>query len=158
MSWLRLAANSNCLPHIHIIHIESVLAHWYAIHGHIVVASNSYTHTTWLKFWSSWSLVEAKRCHYIMVEADSHLKLLSISTWEIYNMIQHIDWHMAVASNSYTHTTWLICWCSGSLVESKWCHYIMVDADSQLKLLPASIWSIYKVFEHIDMLSMGIWQ
>ncbi len=34
----------------------------------------------------------------------------------------------------------------------------MIDADSQLKLLIASILDIYKVFEHIDMLSMGIWQ
>jgi hypothetical protein len=41
-------------------------------------------------------------------------------------------------------------------VESKWCHYVMVEADSNLKLLPASILDIYKVIEHIDMLSMGI--
>ncbi len=34
----------------------------------------------------------------------------------------------------------------------------MVLADSELKLLPASTLDIYKVFEHIDMLSMGIWQ
>jgi hypothetical protein len=32
----------------------------------------------------------------------------------------------------------------------------MVEADSQLKLLSTSILDIYKVFEHIDMLSMGI--
>jgi hypothetical protein len=32
----------------------------------------------------------------------------------------------------------------------------MVDADSHLKLLPKSILAMYKVFEHIDMLSMGI--
>ncbi len=32
----------------------------------------------------------------------------------------------------------------------------MDEADSHLKLLPASILDIYKVFEHIDMLSMGI--
>jgi hypothetical protein len=32
----------------------------------------------------------------------------------------------------------------------------MVEADSHLKLLPAAIFNIYKVFEHIDMLSMGI--
>ncbi len=30
------------------------------------------------------------------------------------------------------------------------------QADSQLKLLPTSILDIYKVFEHIDILSMGI--
>jgi hypothetical protein len=32
----------------------------------------------------------------------------------------------------------------------------MVEADSHLKLLPTSILDIYTVFEHIDMLSMGI--
>ncbi len=32
----------------------------------------------------------------------------------------------------------------------------MVEADSHLKLLPTSILYIYKVIEHIDMLSMGI--
>jgi hypothetical protein len=32
----------------------------------------------------------------------------------------------------------------------------MVEADSHLKVLLASIFDIYKVFEHIDMLSIGI--
>ncbi len=32
----------------------------------------------------------------------------------------------------------------------------MVEADRPLKLPPSSILDIYKVFEHIDMLSMGI--
>jgi hypothetical protein len=32
----------------------------------------------------------------------------------------------------------------------------MVEADSPLKLLPTSILDIYKVFEHIDILSIGI--
>jgi hypothetical protein len=32
----------------------------------------------------------------------------------------------------------------------------MVEADSHLKLLPTSILDIYKVLEHIAMLSMGI--
>jgi hypothetical protein len=32
----------------------------------------------------------------------------------------------------------------------------MVEADSHLKLLPTSISDIYKVIEHIDMLSMGM--
>jgi hypothetical protein len=33
----------------------------------------------------------------------------------------------------------------------------MVVADSHLKLLPISILNIYRVFEHIHMLSIGIW-
>ena len=32
----------------------------------------------------------------------------------------------------------------------------MVETDSYLKLLPASILDIYKVFEHIDILSVSI--
>jgi hypothetical protein len=32
----------------------------------------------------------------------------------------------------------------------------MVEADSQLKLLPTSTFDIYKVFKQIHMLSMGV--
>ena len=41
-------------------------------------------------------------------------------------------------------------------MESKPLHNVMVEADSLLKLLPASILDKNKVFEHIDMLSMGV--
>jgi hypothetical protein len=33
----------------------------------------------------------------------------------------------------------------------------MVEADRHLKLLPASIFDMNKMFDHIDMLSIGIW-
>ncbi len=93
-----------------------------------------------------------------MAEADSQHNLLPASTLDKYKVFTHIDMavhrDMAVASNS----TWVRFGGSGSLVELKWCHYIMVEADSQLKLLPASTIDKYKVFKHIDMLSMGIWQ
>ncbi len=59
--------------HIHLRHIESVWAHSYAVYGHMAVASNSYTHTTWFILWGSGSLVESKWYHYVMVDADSHL-------------------------------------------------------------------------------------
>ncbi len=36
--------------------------------------------------------------------------------------------------------------------------YVMVEADRHLKLLPTPFLDIYKVFEHIHMLSMGIQQ
>jgi hypothetical protein len=32
----------------------------------------------------------------------------------------------------------------------------MVEADKDLKLLPTTIFDIYKVFEHIDMVSIGL--
>jgi hypothetical protein len=65
--------------------------------------------------------------------------------------------HTVSALHSYTHPTWLIFWGSGSLVELKWCDYVIVEADGHLKLHPTSILDIYKVFEHINMLSIGIW-
>ncbi len=66
-----------------------------------------------------------------------------------------MPWPMA---HSFTHSNRLRFWGSGSLVvvESKWCHDVMFEADSQIKLLPPSIFDIYKVFEHIDMLSICI--
>ncbi len=63
---------------------------------------------------------------------------------------------MIAALHSFTHPTWHRFWGSGSLVESKYCDYVMVETDSHLKLLPTSILDMYNVFEHIDTLSMGI--
>ncbi len=111
-----------------------------------------------LVFWVTCG--ESKWFHYVMVDADSHLKLLPTSILDIYTVFKHIDmlkhWHMVAALHSYTSRTWLRFWCSGSLVELKWFHYVMVEADSNLKLLLPSILDIYQVFEHIDMMFIGI--
>ncbi len=101
-----------------------------------------------------------KWCHYVMVEAYSHLNASHIHIRHIQSVWAHwytVHGHAESALHCYTHPTWLRFWGSGSLVESKWCHYVMVEADSHFKLLPPSILNIYKVFEHIDMLSIGIW-
>ncbi len=63
---------------------------------------------------------------------------------------------MVAALHSFTHPTWHRFWGSGSPVESKWCEYVIVEADGHLKLLPTSILYMFKVFEHIDMLSINI--
>ncbi len=72
-------------------HIQSVWAHWYAVHGHMAVASNSYTNSTWVIFWGSGSLGESKWCHYVMVKVHSHLKLLPALILDICNVFEHID-------------------------------------------------------------------
>ncbi len=189
----------------------------------MAAALHSYTHPTWLSFWGSGSHVESKWYDHVMVEADSHLKLLPASILDVCKEFQHIDmlsmglqyqpytvthtllwlrfwdsrslieskwcdchgwgwqppqtashihirhiqsvwahwcavhWHTEAASNSYTHATWGRFGGSGSLVESTWCHYLMVEAEGHLKLLLASISNINKVFGNIDMLSIGIW-
>jgi hypothetical protein len=68
--------------HLHSRHIQSIWAHWYAVHRQTVAAIHSFTHPTWVRFWGSGSLVESKWCHYIRVEADSHHKLLPTSRTE----------------------------------------------------------------------------
>ncbi len=76
--------------HIHLRNLQSVWAHWYA-HRHMVPALNPCPPPTWLRCWSSGSFVESKWCHYVMVEADSHLKLLSTSILYIHKVFEHID-------------------------------------------------------------------
>ena len=48
-------------------------------------------------------------------------------------------WTYISSLNIYAHTTWLRIWGSGSVVESKWCHYIMVEGVICLKLRLTSI-------------------
>jgi hypothetical protein len=72
----------------------------------------------------SLSLVESKRCDYVKVKPDSHLKLLPTSTLGIYKVIEHIymlsmGGHAVSALHSYTYTTWVRFGGSGSLVESQ---------------------------------------
>ncbi len=139
--------------------IQSVWSHWYAVHGHMAVVSNSYTP----KFGS-----------YFGVWVTCAIKMMSLRHgwgWQppqtascinnrhiqcVWSQWYAVHGHMSVASNSYTHTTWVRFRGSGSLVKSKWCHYVMVELYSHLKLLSASTLDVYKVFEHIDMLLMGI--
>ncbi len=72
---------------LHIRHIQSICAHWYAVHWHTVAALHSFTHPTWVRFWGYGSLVESKRCIFVMVDSDSHLKLLPTSILDTYNVI-----------------------------------------------------------------------
>ncbi len=160
-SWLRLTATSNCFLHPYQTYTKylSTLICCPWAYG----SSLKYLYPHYLAiFWGSGSLVESKWCHYIMVDWQPPQTASCIHIIHIQSVWTHwyaVHGHMAVVSNTYTHTTWVRFWGSGSLlVESKWCHYIMVEAESHLKLLPASTLYTYKVFEHIDMLSMGIWQ
>ena len=139
---------------IHIRHIQSVWAHWYAVHRHTAAALHSYIYPTWLRIWESGSYVESNDVVTSWL-ADRHLNLLPASILDIYKVFEHIDMqsighrHRVSALHTYiTHPTWLRFWGSWSLVESnEWCHYVMSEADhSHLKLLPAYILDIYKVF------------
>ena len=144
---------------IHITHIQSVWEHWYAVQQHTASALPRYPHYWWLRFWGYELLAKSKWCHYVMIDADStfqfHIRHIQ-SVWAHWYAVQRHT-HTVEALSSYFHTTCLRFWGSGLLVESKWCHYVMVDTNShlKLKLFPASTLEIYTVFDHIDMVSIG---
>jgi len=85
-----------------------------------------------------------------MIEADNNLKLLPPSISGIYKVFEHIDMLCIIIHyQPYTvipslHTTWLLFYGSWSLMGSKWCHYIMIEAANHLKLRPISILDIIK--------------
>jgi len=84
----------NCpTSHMFIRHIESVWAQWYVVHRNTAAA---FTYTFYpqfnrLRFWCTWSIMESKWCHYVIFEADSHLKLLPTCLLDIYKVFGHID-------------------------------------------------------------------
>ncbi len=142
--------------HIHIDYILSVKAHWYDVHCHIVAALHSYTCPMWymaqtLGYWVTCGVKMMSLCHccgWQPPQSASHIQIRHIkSVWAHWYAVYR---HMVVAIHIFTHPTWLRFVGSRSLVESKWCHYVIVEADSHLKLSPASILDIQKVFEHID--------
>ncbi len=94
---------SQTASHIHIRHIQSIWAHWYAVHWHAVAALHSFTHPTWLRFWDTWSLVELKGCIFVMVDAGTHLKLPPTSILDAYIVIELIDMlSMGIQYHAYT--------------------------------------------------------
>ncbi len=61
---------------------------------------------------------------------------------------------------SLHHSTGQVCprfGSSGSLVQWKWCHFVMVEAVILFKLIPTSILDIYKVVESMVCCLKGIW-
>ncbi len=107
--------------HLHIRHIQSDWAHWYAIHEHTVSPLHSYTHLAWLRFWGSGSLVDSKWWDYDMVEADSHLKLLLTSMLDMQSILNTlIHCPLAYGSSLTQYPPYLVqILGSGSLAESK---------------------------------------
>ncbi len=105
---------------IHIRHVQSVWAHWYDVHGHRVGASNRYTHTIWVRYWGSGSLVESKWLRYCWRRQQPQ-STFCIHIRHIQSVWAHwydVHGHTPVAVlHSYTNTIWVRFWGSGSLVE-----------------------------------------
>ena len=137
--------------------------YWYAVHRHMIASLHIYTHPTWLRIWDD-----------IMLPPHPHVNMLSqndvLMSWlRRLTATSYCPPHPSLAltkclstficcprtfSTSITQLYpyylariwgfWVTCW-------TKWCHYVLVEADSHLKLLLSYMWDIYKVLDHIDM-------
>ncbi len=90
MSWLRLTSTSNCFPHPYWTYTKylGTLIYCPLAYGSSLT---QFYHPTWRRFLGSGSLAESKWCDYVMVEADSHLKLLPTSILDMCKVLEHID-------------------------------------------------------------------
>ena len=102
-----------------------------------------------------------------MVEAVEPFKLHPTSMSYIYKVFEHLKqlW-MFIWQHIHTVITTDISPDLGEFAEIlddiirvwKWSHYTIVEAVEPFKLHPTSMSHIFKVFEHLKQLWMGIWQ
>ena len=91
-------------------------------------------------------------CIPLQTASNIHIRHVQ-SVWSSSNAF-HI--HIWALVNCYTGKVGPGFGNCGSIVESKWCHYGMVEAVNRCRLLPTFILDIYKAFEHLLMLSICI--
>ncbi len=132
---------------IHIRHIQSVWAHLYTVHMHEVADLTVIPslHGSYFGVLSHlWSQNDVITLWFWLTANSNYFPHPHLMYTKCFSTLICCCWAYGSTSNSYTKLTWVIFWGSGSLVESKRCHYIMVEADSQLKLFPTSILNIYE--------------
>ena len=102
---------------------------------------------------------------YAIVEAVEPFKLHPTSMSYIYKLYEHLKqlW-MGIWQHTHTVTTTEVSSDLGEFTEIlddvvwEWSQYAIVEAVEPFKLHPTSMSYIYKVFEHLKQLWMGIWQ
>ncbi len=144
--------------HIHIRCIQSVLAPWYAVDGHMGAPLYCYTCGVRGKILKNWGMGEPKWCWGIVVEAARAFRLYTASIECIKCVLAPwyaVDGHMGAPLHWYLCMWgWILENCGE--VEPKWRWDVMVEAVKQHWMHPTSILYPYKVFEHLHMLWMGI--
>jgi hypothetical protein len=110
--------------HIWARHIQSVWAIDMLPQGHTMGAPlYQYTGQVGPRFCTFGSLVEWKWCHYIMVGADIHLRLLPTSILDLYKVFEVLFCCLKGTLVSLYQQRWPQILEFGSFVEWKWCHY-----------------------------------
>ena len=93
-----------------------------------------------------------------LLQTDSNIHTLYLRS--LFAPSLPVDMHMSAPLYIITPTklTKMLIMCNfGSVVESKWCHDVMVDIVNQCRLLPTFILDVIQVFGHLPMLSICTW-
>ena len=151
MSWLRLAATSNCFPHPYYTYtkcLSTLICCPLAYSSSLKQLYPSYLAQI-LGFWVTCGVKMMSLRHgwgWQPPQTASPIHIRHIKSFWIHWYVVH--WYAVATLHSCTHTTWFRFGGSGPLVEWKWCHYVMVEAGSHLKLLLPSIRQIQRVWAH----------
>ena len=159
MSWLRLTATSNCFPHLYWTYTKWLSTLICYLWAYSISLTQLYPHYLGqiLEFSVTCGVNMMSLCHgwgWPPTQTDSHIHIRHTkSVWSLWYAV-HGD--KVAALHSYTHTLGsnlgaLSHLRSQNVVSTSW---LRLTATSNC--FPSSILDIYKVFEHIDMLSMGI--
>jgi hypothetical protein len=139
--------------HVHIRWLNSCYA---VLRVYVCTLSIPFNWPSWPQMWEFWvthvSLNHVWGCHPIQIASHVHVRYIK-SVWANGMLSQ------GYMSSALYHSTGQVgpSGTSGSLMERKWCHYIMFEAAILFKPLPISILDIwYTVFGHNYMLSIGI--
>ncbi len=135
--------------HIHIIRIESVLAPWYAVDGHMGAPLHCNTCVSGVNFWKlgcGWEqmVLWTHGWVYKQLQTASHIHIICIQS--VLAPWYAVDGHMGAPLHCYTCVgggEFLECWGVG---ESEWYCGFMVEATNSFRLHPTSISYVYKVF------------
>ncbi len=129
--------------------------------GHVGAPLYRYTGQVGPRFGDSGSLEEWKWCHNVMFEADIYHRPLHASIVDIYKSVLVIfmlsQGHVSAPLYHYTGQVGPRFWDSDSLVEWKWCPYVMVEANIPLRPLHTSIFGKCKMFEPLLCCLKGMW-
>jgi hypothetical protein len=134
---------SQTASHIHIRHINRVWGIGMPSQEHMDAPLYHPTSQVGNRFWNIWSSGEWEWCNVIMVKANIHLGVYPTSILDIYKVFEVL---VCCLKGIWLHPYFIPpaklasdFWNSGSLVEWKWCHCMMVEADIHLRLLLTSI-------------------
>ncbi len=140
---------------------KKCLSHWYAVSRAYGCTLVPLHRPNWPQIWGFcplWTVKKVPLRHgwgWYPPQTASHILIKHLqSVWAIGMLSQR---HIVAPLYRYTGKVGPRFGKSGSLVEWKWCHNVMVEADVHRTLFHTSILNIYEVFKPLVCCLKGVW-